>query len=185
MGSTTPRRRLGENEAAADHLRDSLEGSPSPGTACRILAETLSDLGRTDEAIAAYREAMTHGPEMKNLHYVIADIVYKKAKTDEEKQQAIDAYLAALKAAPRDPSARKAYRTLAKLYYKQANHEKALENYVKASKLEPKDSGLHYNVGVLYNKAHIYPQFPSVLPRLLDGHRAEIASRDLRPQIRE
>jgi tetratricopeptide (TPR) repeat protein len=145
-------RQIGENEAAVEALQKSIDGAPQPALACRILAETLVDLGRTQEAVDKYKNAIELDPEMKELHYVIADLLYKSAKTDEEKQGAIIAYLNALKEAPRHPSARRAYRTLAKLYYKQANREKALEMYVKASKLDPKDAELHYNCGVLYNQ---------------------------------
>lgn len=145
-------RQLGEKEAAVNELQKSLDGSPQPALACQLLGQTLAELGRTDEAVQAYRDAMNHDETLTNLHYTIADIVYKAAKTDEDKAKALAAYEAALKAAPRDPAARKAYRVVAKMYYKAAAYEKALDAYVKASKLSPKDADLHYNVGVLYNR---------------------------------
>jgi superkiller protein 3 len=145
-------RQLGEKEAAIAELQQSLEGSPEPALAQRIIGELLAELGRIPEAIAAFEKALEMDPEMTDLYYVEADLLARGAETPEDRQEVIAAYERALAKAPRHPRARKAYRALGKLYYRAGDREKALENYLKAVKLDPKDPELHYNCGILQSQ---------------------------------
>ncbi|MBU1700819.1 MAG: tetratricopeptide repeat protein [Candidatus Eisenbacteria bacterium] len=145
-------RQLGEKEKAVEELQQSLSGAPQPAMAHRILGELLADLVRIDEAIEQYEAALSLDETQTDLHYAIATLLHRHAKTKEDKQRTIEAYEAAIEKAPRHSSARSAYSSLAQLYYHAGDKEKALHNYDMACRYDASNADLHYNRGVLLNQ---------------------------------
>ncbi|MBD3336852.1 MAG: tetratricopeptide repeat protein [Candidatus Eisenbacteria bacterium] len=145
-------RQLGEYEAAAEAIKEGLPGAPQPEMAQRILGDVLARLGRVTEALAAYDAALELDPEMTELHFAKAQLLYQRAETDEQRQAAIAAYDAALEADPDHPAAGRAYTALAKLHYGIGQKQTALEMYREALGADPDNAELHYNIGVLQSQ---------------------------------
>ena len=145
-------RQLGDKQGAVKELLASLADAPQPAAAHRILGELLAELDRAADAMTHYEKALALDAEMSDLYYVMADLLQRTAKTEDETSAAVAAYERALEKVPRNPSALRAYKILGKAYYRGGQREKALTMYDRAARLDPKDAELQYNRGVLSNQ---------------------------------
>ena len=64
----------GSTAAAEQHYRAACESAPDHETAAFNLGVALEDLGRIDDAIAAYTKALALDPDNADAHYNLAGI---------------------------------------------------------------------------------------------------------------
>jgi len=103
------------------------------------LGVALSAAGRTDEAIAAYREALRIFSAEPDAHYNLAVLLSKRG----EQVEAILNYLRALKVQPNDASA---HNNLGSLLYRQGRTVEAIDHFRQAVALKPDDAAFRANL---------------------------------------
>jgi len=112
------------------------------------LGRALSAEGENDEAIGHYREAIAINPSYVDPHYNLADTFVKQNKLD----QAIEHLREAVRITPSFA----ALNNLGVNLERQLKHEEAIYYYRKALLIEPKNPGIHFNLGVAFgNKGEL------------------------------
>jgi tetratricopeptide (TPR) repeat protein len=106
-------------------------------------ANTLSQEGKSDEAIAAYQEVLAKNPQIAEAHYNIGYL--KGQKKDWPGAEA--AYLKALEVRP---GYGEAISALARVYQDSGQTDKATALLTKAATDNPSDGKVQFNLGVFY-----------------------------------
>ncbi len=116
--------------------------APNSARMHQMMAHELARQGKTDEAIAHYREALKIDPKTVGLHFELAEML-NHSSIPERRQEAEKEYEAALEMNPFDEKSECRLGDLASL----AGDEKAAaEHYERALKLQPNDPDA--NVGM-------------------------------------
>lgn len=113
------------------------------------LGVALSDIGKNEEAVAHYSEAIRIKPTYENAHFNLANHLSKQGRTDE----AIEHYLEVLKLRP-DYS--KAHNNLALLLTLRHNFGEAIVHYRAALQSDATNAGIHHNLGIALMATHGY-----------------------------
>jgi hypothetical protein len=104
--------------------------------------------GKKEEAIAHYREAIDINPSYVDAHYNLADTFVKQNKID----QAIEHLRESVRITPSFA----ALNNLGVNLERQLKHEEAIYYYRQALLIEPKNPGIHFNLGVAFgNKGEL------------------------------
>ncbi len=163
--------RLGEREKAIDLLKSREEPR------CLNQLGTLSaEAGKVDEAMKAYRMAMTEDP---------ASIEYKEnyAAASIEASMVHEAEDTLRRILDSRPSAR-AYNMMGHIAREKGEYSRAESSYVQAIRLEPGDTDLHLNLADLYVMRRNYESAKAVLGGpLKEDHRERVER--LRKTVRE
>lgn len=175
------RYRLAESYQALSFLSSLwvLQAEPDSYRAHQLRAQSLEAAGRTDEAVAEYREALGRKPELRTIHFAIGNLLWRNERLDE----ALPELEAELKLNPRDaqahyeigdilisrsqtaeaekhfeeairysPSMPEAHLALERIAGAKGNFPKALAHLKKAAALSPQDPTPHYRMWLLYRR---------------------------------
>ena len=133
---------LHQLEAAHQACQQALQLKRNSGEACQVLGHILSDLRRPEEAVAAYRNALSHKPDLPDLHNNL-DLALRQAGRLEDAALVLRQ---AVGRAPRDPQMRGSFggilKELGRLDEAEACYRNALAQH-------PTDAVLHLNLAVL------------------------------------
>jgi tetratricopeptide (TPR) repeat protein len=117
-----------------------LDVTRNNGRAHGNLAMALADLGRTDEAIPHYTEAIRIWPELADVHVNLANVLAGQRKTAE----AISHYQDALRYRPNNINA---HNGLGSALDDQGKYDEAIVHYRAALRLEPGSARILNNLG--------------------------------------
>jgi tetratricopeptide (TPR) repeat protein len=110
--------------------------------ACSVLGKSLDDLGRKNEALAAFEQAVQLDPASAEGQYNLGTALMERGRLDE----AVRRLNSALAARPDYPEA---HNNLWSIFSKQGNLELALPHLLKVLALTPENPEAHYNLGTL------------------------------------
>ena len=126
----------GQTELAVSEYRQILQGHPKLVAARANLAAALVSLGRFDEAIEQYREAIRMNHLLPGVHYELAEQL-RMSPDPALNAQAEDEYRAAVGLNPYDEMS---WRQLGSIMAAKGDLKTAEEDYRKALALQPQDS---------------------------------------------
>ena len=104
------------------------------------LGNALSELGRTEEAIATFRQAINRDPRFLGAYHNLGHALLDLGRIVE----AIDVYRIALRTAPDHPVV---LADLGVALALQNNHDEATACYLRVLEINPEDAETHYNLG--------------------------------------
>ena len=135
-------------------------------------AEAYAEMGLTDRAREELLQAMALLQDRSQLSATEANYVDAVAATlNRQFQTAIDKYSLIVSAVPdRDKSA--AYVDLGRAYEKNEELERAIESYVKATKLNPQSAAAFLRSGILYGRRQQLPEANDAFSKAEDIYRA-------------
>ena len=127
---------IGNEPRSADYYQTALDLSPTNGVLRMKYARTLDKLGRYDEAVSQYNEALANSKGDQEVLYALERIYLKKlAQTPSDAE--LNANLGAIKQA-------------------QGDFETALSYYGKAEQINPSNVTTRLNVGTLFQQRKEY-----------------------------
>jgi tetratricopeptide (TPR) repeat protein len=133
-------RRHGDLVRAAENYRLCLTLNPDFDSAKRNLGVTLTELGRTDEAIALLREALAKRPDSGPLHNNLGNALQAQGDLTSAERE----YLRALQL---DPGSADPHNNLANLYRQRGNAPKAEEEMREAVRRAPQSLPFRIHLG--------------------------------------
>ena len=123
----------------ASHL---LTQFPKSSDLLNILGAANQNLGKLNEAIEAYAEAISLKPDYADAHNNMGNALEAQGKLDE----AIEAYYEALSL---EPAHADAYHNVANALKAQGKVDEAIEAYGKAISIKPDFASAYYNMGII------------------------------------
>ena len=132
-----------DREGAIAHAKDWTEFMPDNSTAWYELGVAYANLGRFNEAIDAYRKAISIDPEYARAWYNLG-ITYGELSRHNE---AIDAYRKAISIDPEDADT---WYNLGYDYRELGRHNEAIDAFRQAIRIDPEDAKAWYNLGADY-----------------------------------
>jgi Flp pilus assembly protein TadD len=133
--------------------------------------KSLDDLGRKDEALAAYSEALRLDPHLEEARYNLATLLAGRGQY----QEAITNFELAIKDNPRHAAA---HHNLASALLKVGRLAEAHEQMVRAVDLKPDDPAMHCSLGTIFltesnfdSAASQFSQALRLKPDYADAHR--------------
>jgi protein O-mannosyl-transferase len=129
---------------STDLWEHALEVSPGNHFALTNLADAYAKQGRTDEAIARYRQALRIKPDAAQPHYNLANVLANRGRLDE----AVEHYTEALRLRPNDAAA---HNNLANALAQQGRAREAAEHFSAALEINP-DPLVHYNLAIILER---------------------------------
>jgi predicted O-linked N-acetylglucosamine transferase (SPINDLY family) len=129
----------GKVREAEEMYRQILAVRPDPNV-FNNLGNALAELGRTDDAVAAFRQALAARPDFAEASYNLGSVLQEAGQFDE----AIQAYQNALKARPHLPEA---HVNLGNILGDRERNSEAIDHYLQALSLRPDFDSAHYNLG--------------------------------------
>ncbi|WP_026843048.1 tetratricopeptide repeat protein [Citrifermentans bremense] len=132
-----------EYEMAISEYRLRVAEEPDDAVAQQRLGDTLLAVGREDEAMSYYRDALRNKGENPELHFNLAGIYERKALLDE----AVVEYRQVLASSPDKQQARQ---RLADIYTLRGSFNQALEQYQALIKTNPADPALQLKLARAY-----------------------------------
>ncbi len=133
---------LGKLDAAENGCLTALGLKRNCAEAYQVLGHVLSDLGRPEDAIAAYKQALRHKPDLPDLYNNLG-LALRQADRPEE---AAEALRQAIRRAPQDAQA---LGNLAGILKELAQPSDSEASYRRALQLQPDDAALHVNLSVV------------------------------------
>ena len=127
---------LGNEPRSADYYKIALDLNPNNGVLRMKYARTLDKLGRYDEAVAQYNEALANSKGDMEVLYALERIYLKKLAVTPSDAE-LNANLGAIKQA-------------------QGDYETALSYYGKAEQINPSNVTTRLNVGTLFQQRKEY-----------------------------
>jgi tetratricopeptide (TPR) repeat protein len=125
--------------------RSSAEKSSTKARPYNNLGNALSNVGRSEEAIACYREALKRDPDYYIAHISLGAALMHKGKVDE----AISHYSDALKS---KPDYAPTHQSLGIAFTRNGNLDKALFHYQEALKRDPDYADAHVGIGLVLKR---------------------------------
>jgi len=107
------------------------------------LGTAYGELGKYEEAIESYKQAIRIDPDVKEAHYNLGTVYIKSGKY----QEAIESYKQAIRI---DPDFADAHHNLGTAYGELGKHQEAIESFKHAIRIDPDHAGAHKNLGVAY-----------------------------------
>ena len=147
------------------------EGSPLHFEALQVQALGLDQTGRTEEAVAAYEQALQFAPNdlrtLNNLAYLLADRLGRSAEALPYARQ-----LHELAPALEPRSRPAAYDTVGWVFFKAGNNEQAVPVFLEALRIEPDYLAARYHLGLVYadseRRVAAEKEFREMLSRIRD-----------------
>lgn len=116
--------------------------NPKSAQMHQILAHEESRQGKTNDAIAQYRQAIAIDPHLPGIHFELAELLNTSADK-QMKQEALREYLQALKENPLDV---KTQSRLGDIYLQQGDLKQAAAYYSKALALQPNSAEANFGL---------------------------------------
>jgi tetratricopeptide (TPR) repeat protein len=152
-----------------------LAAHPDDPAAHIAFAELLADMGRRDDAIAQYQQALRLDPSSASAHYNLANLLAEYDREDD----ALAHYIAAASLAPNDP---RIQINLGNLFLKQAHWDQAIAAYTDALRLDPTAFEAYNNIAIAFadrgdlpdatahfrEAARLRPQLPEIHKELAE-----------------
>ena len=135
----------GDLDGALTLAEQTLEAVPADAEATSQIALILDRQGRTEDAIAAYDDAIANRPDDKNLHYNRGVLYANK----EMFERAIPDFQKTVELDPEDSDG---YYNLGVAYIKLEKFDEAVEALEKATSYDPESPEAWYYLGVAYFK---------------------------------
>lgn len=136
---------LDRSHDALRAIENAFQISPDDSETLLLKATILESLGKVDESKEIIMRLLEDEPENADYHYAHANIL----QTARDFDSAIDIYLYLLENS--EDYALQIYQDLAFCFNAVEDYDKALEYYEHAIQLNPFDSNLWYNKGVIYS----------------------------------
>jgi predicted Zn-dependent protease len=115
---------------------------PNSAQMHQVLAHEEARQGKTNEAIAQYRQAIAIDPRLPGIHFELAELLNTSADT-RMKQEALQEYLLALKENPLDV---KSQSRLGDVYLQQSDLKQAFSYYSQALALQPNNPDANFGL---------------------------------------
>jgi tetratricopeptide (TPR) repeat protein len=161
--------------ADLERTQAALAAHPDDPAAHIAFAQLLADVGRRDEAITQYDQALRLDPSNASAHYNLANLLAEYGRDDE----ALSHYTAAARLAPNDP---RIQINLGNLLLKQARWDQAIAAYAEALRLDPTAFEAHNNIAIAFanrgnlieatahfrEAARLSPQLPEIHAELAE-----------------
>ncbi len=154
----------GNVAAAEGRLRRVLERNPGFTEAALLLGNVLTDTGRSDEAVAVYREAIAAGAAGPDLP---ARLALLTASLNLQRGDWSGAENLAREAVGLDPSSAAAWNTLAIALDEMDRLDEAEAAYRRAAELDPGGWRAPFNLGILLRERGRYSEAASVQEEVL------------------
>ncbi len=129
--------------ADLERIQATLAAHPDDPAAHVSFAQLLADMGRRDEAITHYQQALRLDPSNATAHYNLANLLAEYGRDDE----ALAHYTAAARLAPNDP---RIQINLGNLFLKQAHWDQAIAAYADALRADPTAFEAHNNIAIAF-----------------------------------
>jgi tetratricopeptide (TPR) repeat protein len=126
-----------------EHSKRWTRAEPGESLAWYALGIAYRKLGRYQEAVDAYKEALRLKPDDAAAWYSLGNAYWDQGRY----QEAIQAYKEALRLKPDDAAA---WYNLGNAYSDQGRYQEAIQAYKEALRLEPDDAAAWNNLGVAY-----------------------------------
>jgi hypothetical protein len=124
-------------------LSHAIEVTQNNVLACYNLGITYGELGRHQDAVESYKQAIRIKPDYADAHYNLGVAYGKLGRYQDE----IEAYRQAIRI---KPDYADAHYNLGVAYGKLGRHQDAVEAYKQTIRIKPDDAGAHYNLGGTY-----------------------------------
>jgi tetratricopeptide (TPR) repeat protein len=129
--------------ADLEHTQANLAAHPDDPAAHVSFAQLLANMGRREEAITQYDQALRLDPSNATVHYNLANLLVEYRRDDE----ALSHYTTAARLAPSDP---RTQINLGNLLLKQAHWDQAIAAYAEALRLDPAAFEAHNNIAIAF-----------------------------------
>lgn len=132
------------------------------------LGLSYAQVGRIEEALAAWEAALVSDPEMGAARLDLVRARYNRGKfyfREKKYEQAMDEFAKALEAEPHDS---KSHYYLGQLYAQKSNWIRTINEYEKARKGLSGSATLWNSLGVAYSKNHQYDEARSAFKKSLE-----------------
>jgi tetratricopeptide (TPR) repeat protein len=139
--------KAGRNEDAAKAFTRSIELDAKFAPAHAYLGMTYIEIGRFDEGIKSYEQALVANEKLGVVSYLIADALQRQAAADNAR---IESYLT--RAVKLEPSFAQARLALGKLYFRTERWNEALVEFEQVIKLDPNLPETYYHLGRIYTR---------------------------------
>jgi len=126
-----------------ENAQATLAAHPDDPAAHISFAQLLANMGRRDDAIAQYQQALRLDPSDATAHYNLANLLAEYGRDDD----ALGHYTAAARLAPNDPRIKI---NLGNLFLKQAHWDQAIAAYTEALRLDPTAFEAHNNIAIAF-----------------------------------
>ena len=147
-----------------------IEVTQSNYIAYNNLGVTYDKLGRHQEAMESYKQAIRIKPDYADAHFNLGNAYGKHGRY----QDAIESYKQAIRI---KPDFAMAHFNLGNAYDKLGHHQEAMESYKQAIRIKPDYADAHYNLGVTCYKlgryqdaVESYRQATRIKPDYADAH---------------
>jgi len=132
--------------AALTYFQKATEKNPDYAGAWFNLGVTYAELGRHQDAIEAYKQAIRIKPDLANEHYTHKNLGAAYSELGRW-QDAIEAYKQVIRIKPDDAAA---HYDLGVTYAELGRHQDAIEAYKQAIRIKPDFAEAHNNLGAAY-----------------------------------
>lgn len=141
----------GKNYSCAlDQFKEILRLNPDSAAAHMLTGEALDGLGRTQEAVAEYQEAVKASPREPNVNFGLG-YLYWKVRQDEDARTAFSREIEL------DPDHAHALAYLGDIEMRNGNAEKALDLLQRATRLKNDIRLAYTDLGIIYFEKKDYP----------------------------
>ena len=131
---------------------DTVKKSPNKARPHNNLGEAFSDLGRLEEAIAHYREALRIKPDYGLAHNNLGVALAKQGKTEEAMAHLVYHRAPYEEVSGSEPKTAATYNDLGNELFKQGELDEAIVHYQEALRIQPDYPTAHNNLGIALSR---------------------------------
>lgn len=156
----------GEYAIALTFYQDALERhqtDPARAISLNSLGEVYTALGRAEEAMSAYRQALELDPDYAAAWNRLGEALSAQARH----QEALAAYQRSFEL---DPDQALPWHNLGNARTALENYDEAIAAYRQALKLDPEDAWSYHNLGFVYHQLGRYDQAIEHYQEAIEGH---------------
>jgi tetratricopeptide (TPR) repeat protein len=143
--------RAAGRQESAEAFRAAIRFEPRTTWDYRFRARSLQALGRTDEAIAAYREGTRVNPFVILIRIELANMLFEQGRLEEAAAEIREGIR-------HQPGFPPAHYTLGKILVELERWDEATDAYREAIRLEPAYAEAHINLGLIYIRKGRYAE---------------------------